>query len=506
MNDRKGMRILFTAAAGLLCALMQVLPAAAEPEETTAAETTIAPVETMTATTEPETTTTTTITTPDPVTVLEYETLADGTLRLTRFRWSCERSVTLPDAIGGKQITEIGDEAFRYCYADEIILPKSLKKIGYAAFMGDVYLQKITIPQGCTEIDASAFANCKALAAIELPQTVTFIGKDALAGTAFIEQKSGDCIVLGSGILYAYKGSAAELTVPDTVKIIGENACAGHEEMTALTIPSSVTAICKNAFAGCAALRTVRALGTLTSVAEGAFADTAWYDRAQKENFLMLGGCLLHYGGSETAVKVSDSVHAIGDAAFAGNTAITTLELPNTVAAVGDRACSGCSSLQVVMLGDAVRHIGASAFEDCTTLRYLQLGHALETIGDHAFAGCKALSEVYLPNTVTAIGTQAFGYRYTAEIDIYHRMDTALTLYANCEAGKAYAAEAGISNAPLPDAGNTETAPEVTTKLSSTAQSVGSPRGKAWIPALLLGTVLVVFGGITAIFRIRKRK
>lgn len=58
----------------------------------------------------------------------------------------------------------------------EVVLPQSLKRIGYGAFMGDANLMKINFPEGLEEIGPIAFEKCAALSVPELPASLTAIG------------------------------------------------------------------------------------------------------------------------------------------------------------------------------------------------------------------------------------------------------------------------------------------------------------------------------------------
>ena len=77
-------------------------------------------------------------------------------------------------------ITYIGESTFSHCqYLKNVSLPKSLKKIGCAAFFCSG-LESITIPDSVTTIENLAFfeTNIKSL---YIPQNVTFIGQEAFS-------------------------------------------------------------------------------------------------------------------------------------------------------------------------------------------------------------------------------------------------------------------------------------------------------------------------------------
>ena len=67
-----------------------------------------------------------------------------------------------------KEVIKIGEEAFcssyynQPCHIDGIIIPNSVKSIGYKAFEGN-NITSISIPNSVTSIESSAFSNCKNL-------------------------------------------------------------------------------------------------------------------------------------------------------------------------------------------------------------------------------------------------------------------------------------------------------------------------------------------------------
>ena len=475
---------------------------AAVTEETTE-ETTAEPETTAeTTTTEPaETTLPVTDSPPDTLSMIEYEDAADGGIRINYFRWTCEETVTIPDKIDGKPVTDIAERAFKYCYADTVVLPATVKHIGDSAFEGCAYLRAAVIPDQCETIGASAFANCKRLESVTIPASVRDIGNLAFDGTPFYENQQDDFVILGDGILYTYNGSDSELTIPDNVKIIGAYSCAGHAAMKSVTIPAGVQSIRDCAFDGCTALAEIHTPDYIADVSATAFGNTKWIT-AGKDEFLTLGKMLIRYRGEENVVDVPDGIRVIGESAFESNSAVTTVHLPQTVEEIRRSAFAHCPSLQVAEFGDSLKLIGDAAFEGCNTLNYLRLGHALQSVGDYAFAGCPALTEIYLPDTLEKIGEKAFGYAYD-DAKGYLKLKNELVLYSNTEAAMLYAEAEEITREPLPDAENTEPAPDVTAPANAKA-AIGKVRGKGWIAATGIGGVLVLAGGIWYAFRKRR--
>lgn len=456
-------------------------PAEEQPEETTDTTEPPEPVERVT------------MTAPDTLSMLNYEETAEGGIRILSFRWTVEETVTIPEQINGKPVTEIGTDAFRYCYADFVELPDTVTVIGDSAFEGCAYLQAVVIPADCVSIGAYAFADCDALETVEIPDSVQEIGYMAFDGTPFYRNQTDDFVILGDGILYAYNGSESDLVIPDTVKTIGAYACADHQAMKSLTIPASVHVIKACAFENCTALAAITAPDYIAELACDAFANTKWMTGG-KEDFLTLGSMLVAYRGSENEIDVPDGIRVINDSAFEMNNAVTVVRLPDSVEEIRRAAFYRCPSLQVAEFGDGLKSIGDMAFWGCNTLFYLRLGHALTSVGDYAFAGCPALTEVYLPDTVQQIGEKAFGYSFDDQKG-YLKLKNELVLYSNTEAVRQYAEAEEITREPLPDEENTEPAPEIIAPEDETG-GMGLPRGTAWIPAAVLGGVLVLSGGI----------
>ena len=60
--------------------------------------------------------------------------------------------------------------------------------------------------------------------------------------------------------------------------------------------------------------------------------------------------------------------------------------------------------------GHAVREIGEEAFYGCDALTSVTLPDGLTSIDDHAFYGCYSLTSVTLPDSLTFIGNYAFSF------------------------------------------------------------------------------------------------
>lgn len=106
--------------------------------------------------------------------------LIDGKLHFTEALYDGPPELTVPETIGGKPVTALGE----YCFAwnetiTTVILPDTLESIGSNAFAGCTALRGIFIPEGVTYIGTDAFAGCTALEAICIPSSVEYIESGA---------------------------------------------------------------------------------------------------------------------------------------------------------------------------------------------------------------------------------------------------------------------------------------------------------------------------------------
>lgn len=106
---------------------------------------------------------------------------------------------------------------------NQISLPSDIKEIGELSF-ARTSLKEITIPEGVTTIGYGAFYHCESLEEVRIPDTVSFIDANAFAHTAWLENwyenATEDYLIVGDGVLLAYKGEANAYVKPDGVKCI----------------------------------------------------------------------------------------------------------------------------------------------------------------------------------------------------------------------------------------------------------------------------------------------
>lgn len=176
----------------------------------------------------------------------EWEVNEEGGITITKLADTSLVDVVIPERIGGKKVTRIGDMAFYNCsYMQTVDIPESVTEIGSTAFSCCINLRSINIPEGVQKIRISTFSQCWSLEGIELPSSITSIELCA----------------------FSDNWRLTNIVIPENVTEIGPQAFERCKKLTSITIPESVQYINEDVFLKCANLREV--VTTPNSYAEG---------------------------------------------------------------------------------------------------------------------------------------------------------------------------------------------------------------------------------------------
>lgn len=163
--------------------------------------------------------------------------------------------------------------------AGELTIPAELDgtpvyAIGDRAFAGNTALTAVTLTAGIRELGSEAFRGCTGLTSVTVPATVSVIGFSAFAETPWLAaQADEEWVICGDGVLIAWNGKAAILTVPNDKGIRAiSDAFRGRKNLIQITIPGSVSYIGAYAFADCTALQTLGLPKKLAFIANSSIA------------------------------------------------------------------------------------------------------------------------------------------------------------------------------------------------------------------------------------------
>lgn len=442
-KNRRSLRILAAAPVVLSILVLGILlpnlniqteqPVANNPEQTTRASITSAPIASD-ATTAPDLTDP-----PEPdlpenpspdESDLIFEADVDGNYIVVGFNDPTAETVEIPATYNGRAVIGIGKDAFQAntrlkkviiadsvtgiddnAFADcesleEVILPSALKSIGESAFMFCSKLSRVDLPDGLEMIASYAFLACSELAAPTIPDSVTIIDAYAFSGCYGFEQ----------------------ITIPNGVKRVGQGAFSECLNLKSISFPESILKIGDEVLAQCGSLN------ELTIDQDNQLFYSIDNCLIERESRKLIAGC--------NTIPDDGSIRIIGRYAFAARTDLTEIVVPEGVTEIGEGAFSNCSSAKSMHLPTTPNWIGEDAFYACSSLSsitvesgiqtgYISVGNCLiqpyagilvkgcntsvipddgtlTSIGSGAFDHCEGLRELVIPDGVTHIGGSAF--------------------------------------------------------------------------------------------------
>ena len=292
--------------------------------------------------------------------------------------------IDMPDSV-----ETIGSYAFCWCSSlEEIELSKGIKEIFPYAFYMCEALKSINIPEGVSVIDQNAFLHCTALETVTLPGTLTEIGRDAFYKTAYFdnaENRNGNALYNGKYLLDVLPEAEGSFVIKEGTELIAGGALSNCVKLTEITIPDSVKYIGEFAFSGCKGIKSIVLPESVVKTGEYIFSQCSGL-----ESVVILG-----------------NITVIENSAFYRCEKLTNAVLPDTVKTIGDSAFNLCSSLETLQLPEGVEVIGKNAFSSSPKLANINFPESLISIGDYAFEYTN-ISSVNIPSGVTSIGVRAF--------------------------------------------------------------------------------------------------
>ena len=189
---------------------------------------------------------------------------------------------------------------------------------------------------------------------------------------------------------------------------IGDKVFSWCNALTSINIPNSVTEIGKSAFFEC------RVLTSIIVAKENKVYDSRDNCNAIIETYI---NCLIQ--GCDNTV-IPDSVTEIGNNAFRGCAALTSVNIPKSVTKIGDRAFYGCKELTSITIPNSVTKIGDWAFSGCNALTSVTIPNSVTEIGDSEFYDCWNLEELILCHTdPTQIWVSEEAFSFAKQATLY---------------------------------------------------------------------------------------
>lgn len=328
--------------------------------------------------------------------------------------------INIPD-----KVSSIGDSAFSCCNLHtmiipngvriieaytfdscenlcELVLPAGLEEISKSAFSSCVSLQTVVIPSTVHTIYGSAFCYCRSLHDVTLLSTETEIVSGAFDNCPALKDKDGFTII--NNTLYKYEGKGGDVVVPEGVTAIADDVFTEVRSikrmgLRQITLPSTLRKIGNNVFEGCYEITDITIPDSVTSIGDNAF----------------------QYCKKLSSVLLSAELEEIGSSAFNGCISLEQICIPTKVTYIGKDAFRGCRVLKVIAVEEGNMTYssmdGMLMNKSCDAIIFVPSGKGLveyvvpsnvKTISSHAFIDCEALEKFVIPASVENVGDEAF--------------------------------------------------------------------------------------------------
>lgn len=282
----------------------------------------------------------------------EYEELANGTVKITKYKGSGTEAV-IPSAINGKTVAIIESLASVECSN----------------------LQRIKIPSGVTTIgkagysypELSVFEECSSLTEIIVDgENAWYSSKE---GILYNKEKTK--------LLVCPAAKEGEVAVENGITDVDTSVFQGCNRLTSIMFPSSVTSIDQYRYGwymdGCSSLEEI-----IVDADNGLYysQDGILYKKETdvfgNEKGMLLMRCP---AGKKGSVAIPEGVTGIGERAFRDCSSLREIIIPDGTSSIGLSAFQNCSSLTGIMIPKSVSQIDIwdeeyeyNVFQNCSSL------------------------------------------------------------------------------------------------------------------------------------------
>ena len=239
-----------------------------------------------------------------------------------------------------------------------ISIPDGVIALRSELFMGNNNIVTLELNSDIEFIGDRCFYNCQNLRYVQFGVSenskISYVGKDAFTGTLWRREKElqEEFVVVGT-ILVRYEGYEEEIEIDNYITVIDAGAFA-YKSLRKITLPSSLKVIGERAFYECANLEEIVIPSQVTSIGKEAFANnTSLRSVIFNGNSLKSIGDRAFYGCQNLGTSISapqtvlpSSLETLGTSVFEGCVALTDINMQNSkITALPTRAFMTAAAL-----------------------------------------------------------------------------------------------------------------------------------------------------------------
>lgn len=290
-----------------------------------------------------------------------------------------------------------------------------------------------------------AFAGKKALTTLVLPTSACALGQAAIAACPALTQ-----VTMGPALTtigdYAFNACTAleSIDIPASVATVGTGAFSRCSSLASVNVtacenPAEALAIGNEAFMDCPALSNVNLGENVASLGDAAFAGTGLtvVDLSQYKKLRTLGNWVYTMSKVGSATLPS-SLTAMGMGAFLYSDNLTQATLPEGLEMLGDYTFAGNGALTAINLGN-VKTIGNYALYATSALQEVTIPERTTFLGTRAMAGMTGLTLINaLPAAVPALGEDVWEGVDQPTVHLAVDKEASINAYAAAEQWKEF--------------------------------------------------------------------
>lgn len=240
---------------------------------------------------------------------------------------------------------------------------------------------EVVIGEGITKVGNYAVCQLGMAEELSLPSTLKTIGENAFENSVY-----------------------REVNIPENVEYIGKGAFYACNELETVNLNCSIKTLESETFSGCKKLKNIDIPESVTSIGNSTFSSCNKLENIDiPESVTSIGNMAFSFCISLNNIKIPDGVTEISAGLFNDCWCLEKVDLPDNIEIIGSGSFNDCTSLKIINLGDNVREIGAYAFSYCTSLTEIKFGSNLKEIWNYAFQNSGLTGNITIPANVSKI-------------------------------------------------------------------------------------------------------